>query len=74
LKDRGYGNMLQVNHTGTVKHTHLDINKLLDNVSPAAQREFVQAIDKLAVKALPAHDDAEDAEFEVVKPKKKVKK
>lgn len=64
-RDRGYDPKLTVEHTGIVRHAHLDVEKLLDRLSPKGKRELLRAMDEESdVKALPAHEDVIDAEYE----------
>lgn len=68
LKDRGYDNKTEHVHSGTVTHAHVSLDKVVELMSPAAGREFLEAYRavkaKLAgdqgprqVQALPAHGE-----------------
>lgn len=65
-RDRGYDPKLTVEHTGQVQHSHvLSLETIIPQLSPKAQREILAAIEKAEAKQLPAHEEVEDAEYEV---------
>lgn len=69
-RDRGYDPKVTVVHEGTVTHAHVDMERVIDMLSPKAQREVLRAVRQLEagqVKALPERaGDVVDAEFSVV--------
>lgn len=66
-RDRGYGNKVEVEVSGNVNHGHKHVS-VADLDLPLADRKRMLARlrAKQDPKALPAHEDVEDADFEVL--------
>lgn len=63
LKDRGYSTEVNIKHEGKVNHLHLNMDKVLDQLSPKAKRELLLALEDQNTKALPPRQvQTEDSE------------
>ena len=65
-KDRGYGNKVEVEVTGGVDHVHKHVGVEELGLTVAERKKLLAALRaRQDPKALPCHDDVEDADYEV---------
>lgn len=61
-RDRGYDPRVTIEHTGSVKHAHLSLDKILERLPPKAQRMILQQIRNGETPQLEAHKEGENIE------------